>query len=178
MSQQKINVMAFNGDFDIIGEAREAKMVLKAFIDKKYTLLLPVIWTCITVGSYFNSGDEHGCFALGVIAFLWLFLITGQVNVGEFILYLLPVGIITMTISGMLMDRLRVNYKVSLGIFTAGFIFLLFLFFIKDFRSIQALQAKHGSVFAPIFSAANIALYISIVFSLVGQLIAKLEKRF
>ena len=140
---------------------------------KMYILLLPVIWASITVGSYFNSGDEHGCFALGAIVFLWLFFITGQVSsLGEFLWYLMPVGIVTMIFVGLLMDRLRVNYKVLLGFSIVVFV-LVFLFFIKDFESVQDLQYKHRTILSPIFSAANIGLYAGIIFSLVGKLIGK-----
>jgi hypothetical protein len=150
-----------------------ANMVLTVLKRKIYILLLPLVWASITIGSYFNSGDENGCFALGVSVFCWLFLIIGQVNsLGEFLWYLMPVGIVTMALVGLLMYRLRVNYKVLLGIFITVFV-LVFLFFIKDFESVQDLQYKHRSILAPIFSAANIGLYVGILFSLVGKLISK-----
>lgn len=148
-------------------------MKLKLF----YVWLLPAIWVGITVGSFFNSGDEHGCFCLGVIVFWWLHFIFGSINsTAHPLLFLIPSGMIIIALSGLLLDLLRASWKIMAGFSAAGFIVFLILL-VMGFESLQDIRYKHGSILAPILSAANMGLYAGILFSLIISAFSKLANR-
>jgi len=141
-----------------------------------YTWLIPAIWIPITIVSFFNSGDEHGCFAIGTFPFIWPIAYIFKFNGLLYYLFtILPFGLIVLTFLGVAMDCLQVNRKLVLAIFTVCFI-LLFWIAVKDFESIQALKWKHRSILAPLSSVTNISLYIAVVVSLIGTSISRTIK--
>lgn len=142
-----------------------------------YIWLLPIIWVGITVGSFFNKGDEHGCFYLSIRIFIWLsYLVDLSYASTEFLLFLIPTGITIFALLGLLMDRLRASWKIMKGFSAAGFI-VFFIFLVIGFGSLQDLRYKYGSILAPLFSAANMGLYTGIFFSLIISLLYKLANR-
>ena len=81
-----------------------------------------------------------------------------------------------MAIFGFIMDLLSVNKKLWLSLFIVGTV-IVFIFFIQQFDSIEQIRWKHRSVFALVFTALNVGIYLAIIFSIITTVIARIFKR-
>ncbi|MCK5225227.1 MAG: hypothetical protein KAQ89_00770 [Planctomycetes bacterium] len=142
-----------------------------------YTWLIPTIWIPVTIISFFNSGDEHGCLAIGTFPFVWpLYYFFNFNGLTTYLLFaILLLGAVVLASLGLAMDYLRVSRKLVLAIFTVCFILFLWIA-LKDFESLQAVRWKHRSILAPLSAISNVSLYIAISFSIIGVSIFRFIK--
>ena len=135
---------------------------------KKWVWVLPALWVVVTVGSFFHSGDEHGCFALGQAAFVWVFYVAnhfGAESLADNLAYLLPAAVVILALAGRLMDILRIKFRAAGVVYFVFSVSVLF-WMLHSFESIEAVRYKHRTLLAPVFTSLNIGLYGSILFLL------------
>ncbi|OHB52848.1 MAG: hypothetical protein A2Y12_01480 [Planctomycetes bacterium GWF2_42_9] len=147
---------------------------------KKYffTFLLPVIWATVSFTSYHYPGDEYGLYCYSSILGIWpIYFIKGiKIQSIFFPMIVALTGAIVMLLVGFSSDKLQINRRLWL-ILWLSFSILIFIAYMIQFTSIERALSKHGSWTAYIAFSLNIALYISIFFSAIIQLVSlKIKK--
>ena len=136
-----------------------------------YLWLLPLLWTTCSLFSFQFPGDEYAMYAISSMAGAWvLFFIKNAGDIHDLIFRgsIALTGAVTMTLFGVLMDRLRIRKVVW------GFIFLaasvaIFILSIKAYPTIDKALRKNGSWWAYIFFAINMGLYCSVFLSFIAK---------
>jgi hypothetical protein len=143
---------------------------------KKYffTLLLPIIWATVSFVSYYHPGDEYGMYVYSSIIGTWLFFFVKNIRIQSifFPIAVALTGGIAVALIALCMDRLRVNRWLWLVCWIV-FSVIIFIFSINQYPTIEKALYKHGSWMAYITFSLNVALYVSIFFSVIMHLIMK-----
>jgi len=138
-----------------------------------YTWFVPLLWSIFSVISFFHSGDEHGCFVYGTIITLWIGFFLSFNSLTAYLFTVLPIGIIILGFFGFLMDKIQVS-KLFWSALLVIVIPALFFHSMNSYESLEKMAFKHRSIVAVIFMDCNLGLYISIVFSMLGNLFRRL----
>jgi type IV secretory pathway TrbL component len=147
-----------------------------------YTWLFPAVWLVITIVSFNNTGDEHGCYAFATfpftmpVAYIFNLFNFNLDGLAPLFYATLPLGIVVLALLGFAMDRLKINRFILL-IYPVFFIILIW-FVLNQYPSLEQLRHKHRSLLAPISAVAGVSLYVTIVFSFFAAFLIRIIKYF
>ena len=141
-----------------------------------YIWLLPLLWCFFAIMSFFHSGDEHICFAYGALAGWWISLIHQFNSLKAALFPILITGAVIIALFGFLMDWLKVG-KIMFFLLLFIFVALLFRMNVSPFESLEQIRGKHRSVLAIVFLTCNQSIYVSIILSIIGNLIKRMLQR-
>ena len=142
-----------------------------------YLWLIPLLWSASSLFSFNFPGDEYAIYSISSIAGSWfvmIFPIGGDIHDFVFRGTITAIGAIVMLIIGLLMSKLKVNFKLWLLFYLIASI-AIFLLSINSYPSIERALSKNGSYWAYIFGSLNLGLYISIIFSLITAFAKKIK---
>lgn len=123
-----------------------------------FTWLLPLIWTPVAALNFQYPGDEYGGFGLGSLPGLWIILVTGPISDANRLLPpVLLTGAATMSVAGLLLDRLRVSI-VAWGALTVVFGSTICWYWLQSFPSWERAIGKNGSALAYFLPSLNAGL--------------------
>ena len=148
-----------------------------------YRLTIPVVWAILCILSYFNSGDEHGLFALGPIISTWIGIVLRLNSLEMVLLTALIPGILILFGLSIFLDKMRFNKILFSILFIIAFIVLFGLSIehfshFKPATPFEKMRYKHRSVFAVVVFVCHHSLYVSIFFSiLIGGIKALFQRR-
>jgi len=131
-----------------------------------YVWFLPLLWIAFSIMSFFYSGDEHGCFAIGATAGTWIRFLYQFDTLGQALFPVLITGGIILGLTGIIMDWLGVKKKLWLSLFVL-FLVVFFVLAVSQFESYEHIRSKHRSILAIVFCVCNLSIYAAIIFSLI-----------
>ncbi len=142
-----------------------------------FTIILPILWSSVSIVSYFHPGDEYGIYAVSCIIGIWPFFIF-QPDIHSLITPTLVavIGGVTIGIVGFGLEKLRVNrwfWCVLWGVI----LIVLVITTVSGYPSIQRALAKNGSWTAYIAGSMNLSLCFSVVMSVIFKIIVLLIRR-
>jgi hypothetical protein len=138
--------------------------------------LVPALWAACAFGSWHHPGDEYVLFVLSVLPSVWIGVLLEFVHLDEVYLLLIASGAVPMAGVGFLLDRFGALRRLW-AIFYLGTAIGLLVWDLLQHASLRAANAKNGSIWAYVFAAANIAMYLSALVFLVGGTIAWFRRR-
>jgi hypothetical protein len=128
-----------------------------------FTWLLPLIWTSVAAVNFRYPGDEYGGFGLGSLPGLWILLVTGPISdINRLLAPVLLTGAATMSVAGLLLDRLRVS-MAAWSALTVVFGGLICWYWLQTFPSWERAMGKNGSLLAYLLPSFNAGLAASTV---------------
>ena len=141
-----------------------------------YIWLIPLLWSTTSLLALQFPGDEYGMYAISSIVGLWpifIFHPSGSPSEFQFWFLITSGGAIVMAAMGLLMSAIKVKIKLWLPLYVV-FAVTICVLSLCQYPSYSRAMSKNGSIWAYIFSSANMGLYLSIILSTVIQGIIKL----
>jgi len=138
-----------------------------------FTIILPLIWTVISFISYFHPGDEYGMYARCNFIGVWPYFIFHGPAIQSLLFptMVAVTGGLIMAAVGFALDKLQVS-RWFWGISWPVISILLFVLMINQYSTLQKAFSKNGSWTAYIAGAMNCAIYLSVLISIVFQMIS------
>lgn len=143
-----------------------------------FTIVLSILWSSVSIVSYFHPGDEYGIYAYSNIIGVWPFFIF-QPDIYSLLTPAMValIGGLTMAIVGFGMDKLRVNLYLWGGTWAIISI-LLVIVTVNQYPTIQKALSKNGSWTAYITGSMNMGLYFSVIISVIFRTIVLVARQF
>ncbi|MHC4476209.1 MAG: hypothetical protein ACYTEL_11215 [Planctomycetota bacterium] len=146
--------------------------------DTFYLWLLPGIWAPCSIFHFFHPGDEYAMWAYSAIAGSWIVYIGPFDEIDNLLvpISVAAAGALVMAVVGFVMDRMRVNRTLWTVLFAVAAV-AVFIKLMPAFGSIERVLARNGFMMPYVFSAILLAVYISVIASLLISLFAYIVKR-
>jgi len=145
-----------------------------------FILILPVIWAVVSLVSYYHPGDEYGIYAYSNIIGIWPFFFLPQLVKIQSVFFALAVaaiGTITIALICWGLDKLQTN-RWCFFVLWLIFSIIIFVLSVMPYPTIAKALAKNGSWMAYIAGSINIALYPTIIFTVIGAVIMLIIKKY
>ena len=138
---------------------------------------LPLTFAICSVISFQYPGDEYALWGYSSIAGTWIWFVfqAGDMHNPMIPALAAGTGALVMAIPGLLLTKLKTNIRLWLWVFVICSV-AIFIFTITRYPTIEKALSKNGSWQAYIFSSINVGLYLSIVPTVLIDIIIKFAK--
>ncbi len=144
---------------------------------RNYATVLPLLWAACCLLGFRFPGDEYGLWVLGSVAGVWVFLLAGDLQTTLYALPLLALaGMITMWGAGRALDRLRMPWKLWLGVAALAAAFVVEAM-LHRYDSLEAAVQKNGSLAAYLIFGVHAGNYAATLFGMIGVGLWRLGER-